>query len=66
MRGLGSSASAAVLGAVLAGSTRQSAQCGGPTESAFVTSVVLGLVAALLCLLPALFIPRAGAMPLRR
>ncbi|MGP3534136.1 MFS transporter [Microbacterium sp. RD1] len=58
MRALGTSASSAVLGAVLASSTSTVGGVRGPTESAFVTALVLGLIAALLCLLLGLFIPR--------
>lgn len=63
MRALGTSASSAALGAVLAGSTSTVNGVRGPSEPGFVTALILGLGAALVCLLLGLFIPRESAEP---
>ncbi|TPW74013.1 MFS transporter [Schumannella soli] len=55
MRSLGTSTASAVTGAVLAGS----ATAAGPSEQGFLTSLVLGLIAAVACLGVSLAIPSA-------
>ncbi|PVZ93311.1 MFS transporter [Amnibacterium flavum] len=57
MRSLGTSAAAAVVGALLAQSITTVNGVVGPSEQGFLGALTLGLIAAILCLVLALFIP---------
>lgn len=58
MRSLGTSVAAAAVGAVLAQSTTSVGGVTGPSENGFLITLALGLAAAVLCVILALFIPR--------
>ncbi|MEV7692768.1 MFS transporter [Microbacterium sp. NPDC089189] len=58
MRSLGTSVAAAVVGAVLAQSMTEVGGVVGPSEGGFMITLALGLGAAVLCLVLAVFIPR--------
>ncbi|TPW78530.1 MFS transporter [Schumannella sp. 10F1B-5-1] len=61
MRSLGTSSAAAVIGAVLARSAVGEGT--GPSAEGFITTLVIGLVASLACLVLAAVIPRVAAGP---
>lgn len=61
MRSLGTSVAAAVVGAVLAQSITTVGGVAGPSEAGFSSALALGLVAAVVCLVIAAFIPRPTA-----
>jgi EmrB/QacA subfamily drug resistance transporter len=61
MRSLGTSIAAAVTGAILAQSVTTVGGVAGPSEGGFLLTLVLGLVAAILCVIIAAFIPRPRA-----
>lgn len=58
MRSLGTSIAAAIVGAILAQSVTRTNGIPGPSEGGFMLTLLLGLSAAVLCLVLALFIPR--------
>jgi EmrB/QacA subfamily drug resistance transporter len=58
MRSLGTSIASAVVGAILAQSMTTVGGVPGPSEAGFLTALALGLAAAVVCLIVALFIPR--------
>lgn len=58
MRSLGTSVAAAVVGAVLAQSMTTVGGVAGPSEAGFMLTLSLGLAAAVVCLLIAVFIPK--------
>jgi len=58
MRSLGTSIAAAIVGAILAQSVTRTNGIPGPSEGGFMLTLLLGLGAAVLCLMLALFIPR--------
>lgn len=61
MRSLGTTAAAAVVGAVLAGSVTMVGDTPLPSAGGFQTSFLIGGIAALVALVPAFFIPRRRA-----
>lgn len=61
MRSLGTSAAAAVTGAILAQSVTTIGGVTGPSSSGFLLTLTLGLGAAVLCVIVAAFIPRTRA-----
>ena len=58
MRSLGTSIAAAIVGAILAQSVIHTNGVPGPSEGGFMLTLILGLSAAVICLVLALFIPR--------
>jgi EmrB/QacA subfamily drug resistance transporter len=58
MRSLGTSIAAAIVGAILAQSVTRTNGIPGPSEGGFMLTLLLGLGAAVLCLVLAVFIPR--------
>jgi len=58
MRSLGTSAASAVVGAVLAQSITTVHGVTGPSEQGFMITLAMGLAAAVICLVLAIFIPR--------
>lgn len=59
MRSLGTAVAAAVVGAILAQSVTEVNGITGPSEQGFMITLTLGLIAAVVCLVIASFIPRS-------
>jgi MFS family permease len=62
MRSLGTSVASAIVGAVLAQSITTVGGVSGPSETGFLTALVFGLIAAVVCVVIAVFIPRPKAV----